>query len=340
MSDEIVIYHVGGEGDMGPIEKLLRGLHNVSLVLFEIRRDAGDQAVVDKLTDSGVPVKLVNACIYSEKMSLTFHVNKHRLSSSLFPPSEKAINEHCMYPGINTWGENTQLDYTFDVETNSLDNIIEEFNLPKPDVLSLDVQGAELYALKGAKRILSNELLCIQNEIEFSEIYKGQGLFHHQHQLLNDNGFRLVNIFSQQFWHPAPAIGEGFLTVGESVYFRFFDLDKFCDKSKLLSKLLKLSEIAFCFQRFSFSNMIVEKIIKTYPDQIGDIKKDIRYKSIFEKYYFVTNNIEKYYKNNRFFVDYVRRHAITVKNVFKFITPKIFRPFIRKWLPAIKSRLI
>lgn len=175
--------------------------------------------------------------------------------------------------------------------------------MPRPDVLSLDIQGAEYYALKGAKKILANELLCVQNEIEFCEIYEAQPLFQHQHQLLSDNGFRLVDIFSQQFWHPSPVVGKGFLTVGENIYFRFFDLDRLCsnwNKSKSLSKLLKLAEIAFCFQRFSFSNMIIEKIIKIYPGKIGDIERDVRYKSIFEKYYFVTNNAEKYYKNNLF----------------------------------------
>lgn len=101
MNNNIVIYHVGGEGEMGPIDKLL-GLSNVSLVLFEIRKDTSDREVVDKLTENGIPVKLVNACIYSEKKNLTFHVNKHRLSSSLFLPSDKMINEHLAWKGINT----------------------------------------------------------------------------------------------------------------------------------------------------------------------------------------------------------------------------------------------
>lgn len=340
MNNNIVIYHVGGEGGMGPIDKLL-GLSNVSLVLFEIRKDTSDREVVDKLTENGIPVKLVNACIYSEKKNLPFHVNKHRLSSGLFLPSGKMINEHIACEGIKTWGENTQLDYTFDVEADTLDNIVEELNLPRPDVLSLDMQGAEYHALKGAEKILANELLCVQNEIEFCEIYEGQPLFQHQHQLLSDNGFRLIDIFSQQFWHPSPVAGEGFLTVGENIYFRFFDLNRLCsnwNESKSLSKLLKLAEIAFCFQRFSFSNMIIEKIIKNYPDQIGDIERNVRYKSIFKKYHFVTNNAEKHYKDNLFFKNIERRLAM-VKNALRFITPKRFRPFAKKCLMTIKKSL-
>ena len=118
--------------------------------------------------------------------------------------------EHILYQECHTWGENTLLDHSIDVQTNSLDVIVKELNLPKPDIFGMDIQGAEYATLIGAKSLLKNEIICIVTEIEFSEIYDGQGLFHEQHSLLNKNGFRLVDIMSQQFWHPSPAIGKGF----------------------------------------------------------------------------------------------------------------------------------
>ena len=58
------------------------------------------------------------------------------------------------------------------IETNTLDCIIKELDLPQPDILSMDIQGAELAALQGATKVIQNELLCIVTEIEFCEIYK------------------------------------------------------------------------------------------------------------------------------------------------------------------------
>jgi len=342
MNDDIVIYHIGGDDeenlDLGPIQRVIDSpdiRSNIQIVLFDGREGIGDTIAVDKVIKPGVRLRVVNACIFSGKAKMKFYVNKHPLSSSVFPPSQRMKKEHVMYSVCNTWGENTVLDFTMDIETNSLNNLITELDLPQPDILSMDIQGAELAALKGASKPLQNELLCVVNEIEFCEIYEDQGLFHHQHELLYNSGFRLVDIFSQQYWHPATAIGKGLLTVGESLYFRYFDLEKFCNnKNKLLSKLLKLSEISFAFQRFSFSNMIVEKIIENYPDKIKFIENDERYKPIFKMYQFVNDNSEKYNKDNNFFY---KSGSIDIEKRFQ---PKILKQLIKNHLPGkIKTGL-
>ena len=38
--------------------------------------------------------------------------------------------------------------------TSTLDDIVKRFNLPKPDMIKMDIQGAELKALKGATETL------------------------------------------------------------------------------------------------------------------------------------------------------------------------------------------
>ena len=346
LNDDIVIYHIGGDEkgslDLGPIQRIVDSpdiKSNIQIVLFDIREGVGETITVDKIIREGVRLRVVSACIFSEKTNREFHVNKQPLSSSIFPPSPIMKDEHIMYPWCHTWEEDTDLDFKMNIETNTLDCIIKELDLPQPDILSMDIQGAELAALQGATKVIQNELLCIVTEIEFCEIYKGQGLFHQQHELLFNNGFRLVDIFSHQYWHPAPAIGKGLLTVGEALYFRYFDLDNYGeDNNQFFSQLLKLSEISFAFSRYSFSNKIVDKIIKNYPKEIDSIKNSERYKPIFDKYQFVNDNLENYNNNNRFFMPksydnkrykaYQRRQMEIVRR----FTPNFIKYIIRKWL--------
>ena len=124
---------------------------------------------------------------------------------------------------------------------------------------------------------------------------------------------------------------------GLSLYFRYFDLDNYCeDNNQFFSQLLKLSEISFAFSRYSFSNKIVDKIIKNYPKEIDSIKNSERYKPIFDKYQFVNDNLENYNNNNRFFMpkSYNKRYKACQQQmeIVRRFTPNYIKNIIRKWL--------
>lgn len=45
---------------------------------------------------------------------------------------------------------------TYQVQANRLDNVIKEKGIPLPDLIKMDIEGAELFALKGAKKTLKD----------------------------------------------------------------------------------------------------------------------------------------------------------------------------------------
>jgi FkbM family methyltransferase len=103
-------------------------------------------------------------------------------ASSLFPSSGK-------YP-IEKYVQNE-----IQVEVISLKNFIESYKINHIDLLWMDIQGAELNALKGLGEYIE-KVKIIHLELEFFEIYKNQPLFWEVKSFLNKNGFYLIGFTS------------------------------------------------------------------------------------------------------------------------------------------------
>ena len=75
------------------------------------------------------------------------------------------------------------------------DSFMNEHRIPKVDAVWMDIQGAELMALRGfGERLLHVGLLSL--EAEFVEIYEGQPLFWEIHEFLIGKGFLLTSFLT------------------------------------------------------------------------------------------------------------------------------------------------
>lgn len=127
--------------------------------------------LAEELALSGYDV--IHAAIWSEPTLLTFHTTSNGQSSSLLP-----LGLHRQrYPDITV--TSTQL-----IETTTIDAL----NL-QPDMLNLDIQGAELEALKGAERTLKN-VQWIYTEISTEQLYEGQPVEAELTDWLEARGFK------------------------------------------------------------------------------------------------------------------------------------------------------
>ncbi|PZW39835.1 FkbM family methyltransferase [Humitalea rosea] len=114
------------------------------------------------------------------------HINNDDATSSLFP----------LNPALNRAFNHLHTLHTLRterVETHRLDEVLP----PGPiDFLKLDIQGAELMALKGAEACLTRTAL-VHCEVEFAPIYAGQPLFHEVAAYLAARGFILIDLLEQ-----------------------------------------------------------------------------------------------------------------------------------------------
>lgn len=343
---DIVIWHVGGSGDCGPIEKILHSpfRNNVRLIIFEPRQASDDANYIQELSLDGIKGLLVSTCVSDRTGKQVLYINKHPQSSSLLKPARKAKPEHIPWGDWLTWDQDTELDRTITVETTTIDKLVQENKLPLPDVISIDAQGSEFPVLLGGLQSISKNTLCVVSEVEFFEIYESQGLFHDQFQLLHKLNFRLAEIFCPQYWHPAYRLGEGFLSVGEALFLRDSGTwDNYAgsgDEEKVIS-LLKLAVVSYCFERYSN----VYRIIDSLQKEFGDIFKSIlgstpEYSKLMDVYDFVNKNIAKY-KKDKFYLQNKPDYSLFPKqpfrkNQWKWIAKQILPPFALGMLSKLR----
>ena len=86
------------------------------------------------------------------------------------------------------------------VSSVTLDNYCDINNVAYIDILKMDIQGAELEALKGANKLLQKKKIkMIVAEVEFRELYKNQPLYIDVAIYLRAYGYSLVGLYDLQY---------------------------------------------------------------------------------------------------------------------------------------------
>jgi FkbM family methyltransferase len=131
-------------------------------------------------------VTVVNRAVLDKPGPIQLHVTSFDQSSSLL-----ALETHLKhYPGI-------QEARTLTVEGVTLDSLLEENGLDAAEFnfLTMDIQGAELMALRGATGVLSHTQAII-TEIHFEDLYRGCAQIDDIDLQLENHGFERVNTYS------------------------------------------------------------------------------------------------------------------------------------------------
>jgi FkbM family methyltransferase len=125
------------------------------------------QAELEKLTRAKRDNERYLPYFVGDGSKRSFYECNFSMTSSLFEPNTALLAK------FHRLEELVRVVKTYQVETTRLDDIPE---LKESDFLKLDIQGAGLLALRGAEKML-DDVLVIQTEVEFVELYKGQALF-------------------------------------------------------------------------------------------------------------------------------------------------------------------
>jgi len=128
------------------------------------------------------------------------HLTREPACSSLYEPDPALTSTH---PALDC----ARLVGAEEIEAVTLDDWARKAGTGPIDYLKLDTQGSELEILGGAERVLA-DVRCLEIEVEFNPIYRGQPVFSDVDSHLRARGFvlwRLTNLV--HYSHGATAIG-------------------------------------------------------------------------------------------------------------------------------------
>jgi len=115
------------------------------------------------------------------------HVLKKPSGSSLYPPNDPIMLRF----SASSYGA---LDKVLDVPLMSLSDFIDKHQRPLPNLIKLDVQGAELDILRAVRPEHWQNVIAVQAEVEFVEFYRGQPLFAEVDGFMRAHNFALFDL--------------------------------------------------------------------------------------------------------------------------------------------------
>lgn len=260
----IVIHHVGGIGGYGPVETLSR-LRHVKWVIFDAREESLTAA-----ESPGAPYMQVRRGIGgTDSDEVQFNITRAPSASSLLKPAPSAADYTVILPDgrAQVWGPHTVITGTIPVRLSTIDNVVAGGEVPSPDFISIDAQGAEFSIIEGASRALRSQVVGVLCEAEFDELYDRQPLFYDIASRLRKDDFRLCEIYSYQHFNTAAIRsdfqGKGFLTVGEPLFLKKERAwhesgppGKTWPPSRNTIQLLKLAATAVAFDQVDYAIVI------------------------------------------------------------------------------------
>lgn len=284
MSEEFVAVHVGARAGSGGFPQSTRLNDSIRYIAFE-----ADEACIEQIVQktTGLNIQVLPYCIAQKTGKLDFNINSNPFASSILPFNQEFSNYfHHEYEEFDSSLEEMyRVEKQIQVDSFSLDDLIEKKAIPGIDFLSLDTEGSEYQCLKGAQNAITNQIVGVQVEVNFVELFKGGNRFVDIDKFLTGKGLFLAqletfdSILSRRI--PAKFRARKIPLQGEALYFLNPDYVESQAPEIFVHKLEKLAFSLIVFGYIDIAYQALERIIsKGY-----DFNQKLSYQQFLNEFY-------------------------------------------------------
>jgi FkbM family methyltransferase len=194
-NENFIIFDIGSRDCIQSIE-FYNKFPNSKIYAFECNPNTLDlcKKNIESYSDR---ITLIEGAVCDYDGNITFYpINQQKTittwedgnpgASSIFKSNGKYTHEKYVQDEITT-------------NCHRLDSVMNNYGIPKVDIIWMDLQGAELLALKGLGNYLHN-VKYIHTEVSYKEMYSGQVMFDELNKYILSNGFIIKNNLSLRGW--------------------------------------------------------------------------------------------------------------------------------------------
>lgn len=161
--------------------------------------------------------RIYSCALSRESGNALLNLTRSRGCSSILKPNHKFLKN---FPE----SERYLVEDTVTIKTNSLDALYGSKELIDIDFIKIDVQGLELNILEGGRKVLSDKIIGIEVEVEFSPLYEGQPVFSDIDSFIRKSLNLELHDLRKAYWKYSEGMGigpnKGKLIFGDALYLR------------------------------------------------------------------------------------------------------------------------
>ena len=250
VQDFFTIHHVGGRGGGRAFPFISNAEKSFFVVIYEPDKNAS-KAIKKRLDTEDAKYLFLTEALSNFDGQSNLYLTTDPNCSSLLEPNPNELWQDFYFPEKTNYNfiEAMRVKHIDVVQVTTLDEILSSrIDVPAPDFLSIDTQGSELDILKGGKSALNN-IVGIQVEVEFIELYKNQPFFTDIHDYLLNCGFQFMDLDFKRGSNvnlKIPLRGKRPIIYGDALFLKHPELCK--NQSKLA-----FAALAFGYTEFASS---------------------------------------------------------------------------------------
>ena len=194
-SQEYIIFDVGSRDCVQSIE-FYHKFPNSKIYAFECNPNTlqickeNIQPYVDRIT-------LIEGAVCDYDGEITFYpINQEKTITSWIDGNPGASS---IFRSNGEYNVETYVQDEITTNCHRIDSIMQKYNIPKVDIVWMDLQGAELLAFKGMGQALDN-VRYIHTEVSHRAMYTGQVMFNELNDFILSKNFNIKNKISGNGW--------------------------------------------------------------------------------------------------------------------------------------------